>query len=167
MHTVADISSDELERTLAIEIDKARGESRAISRLALTKILQSKYSMNAHEAERAVDEYCEEKAPGLPTYLSAEFGVPYLKIVGILQLTLALVFIVLPIFFPRADLAFWPAVGLTLAFGGSGAFCIYRSVRPPQERSAVVRVAGVTPAYAMPNDEAAEAAVTGPSQLRS
>ncbi len=167
MHTVADISSEELERTLASEIDKARAEARPISRLTLTKLLQSKYSLHAHGAERIVDEYCDEKAPGVPTYLSAEFGVPYLKIVGIVQLTLAVAFIVTPIFFPRADLAFWPAVIIFLALGISGGFCIYRCVRPTEGKSKLVRVTGDLPSFAPPEEEVVEAATTGSSPSRN
>lgn len=167
MHTVADISSKELEQTLAIEIDKARNEARPVSRLTLTKLLQSKYSLHPHEAERIVDEYCDEKAPAVPTYLSAEFGVPYLKIVGIVQLVLAIGFIVTPIFFPRADLAFWPAVILFLALGGSGGLCIYKSVRPPEQKSKLVRVSEDMPRHASTAEESAEPATTGSSPSRS
>ena len=166
MHTVADISREELERLMASEISDARNDARPISRLTLTKLLQSKYSLHPHEAERIVDEYCDEKAPGVPTYLSAEFGVPYLKIVGIVQLVLAAGFIITPIFFPRADLAFWPAVVLFLAFGGSGGYCLYRSLRPPVEKPKLVRVPPDLPQIATHN-EPAETAATGSSPSRS
>jgi hypothetical protein len=166
MHTVADISSEELERTLATEIANARNEARPISRLTLTKLLQSKYSLHPHEAERIVDEYCDEKAPGVPTYLSAEFGVPYLKILGVFQMVLAAAFIITPIFFPRADLAFWPAVILFLAFGTSGGYCIFRSIRPQAQKPKLVRVVDDLPQIAVQN-EAAETATTGSSPSRS
>lgn len=166
MRTVADISREELEQTLATEIARAREVARPISRLTLTKLLQSSYSLHPHEAERLVDEYCEEKAPAVPTYLSAEFGVPYLKILGIVQLVVAVALYIFPIVFPRADLTFWPAMIIGTAFGASGGFCIYRSLRPAEEKSSRVMLRNELPNVMMAN-EPGEPATTGSLQPRS
>lgn len=134
MTTVADISREELEQLLGNEIAKARTEVRPISRLTLTKLLQSTYALHLHDAERYVDEYCDDKAPAVPTFLSTEFGVPYLKIVGIAQVVLAVMVVLFPVVFPRADLTLWPAAIIGAALAVSGGLCVFRSLNPSQEK---------------------------------
>ena len=166
MRTVADISREDLEHTLVTEIAQAREVARPVSRLTLTRLLQSQYSLHPHEAERFVDQYCDDKAPAVPTYLSDEFGVPYLKIIGSVQLVIAAGFYIFPLIFPRADLTFWPAMILGTIFAGLGGFCIYRTLQPKKEPPAMVRLSNELPKLGVKEDPA-EPAATGSLQSRS
>ncbi len=134
MRSVADVSRTELEQTLTDEIARARAEARPISRLSLSRLLQSVHTINPHDAEKFVDSYCDEKAPYVPTYLSSEFGVPYLKVLAIINLVLAVgLAITTAMVLSHGGYAFLIWLALTLLFFGGAAFCWVQSVRPEKK----------------------------------
>jgi hypothetical protein len=131
MRAVADISRQELEQTLTVEIAKARSEARPISRMTLSRVLQSKYSINPQNAEKFVDTFCDDKAPGVPTYLSSEFGIPYLKVLAIVNVTIALgLAITTAVTMSRGGYGFLVWLILAILFLGSAALCWLQSIRP-------------------------------------
>ena len=135
MRSVADMSRQELEQLLGDEIAKARSEARPISRLSLIKLLQTQYTMNGHEAEEFVDTYCEEKAPGVPTYLSNEFGVPYLKVLAIFNIVVGIaLLIVAAVTMSRAVNGYLIWLGLGLLFVAGAAFSWVQSIKPEKKK---------------------------------
>ncbi|MEA2552378.1 MAG: hypothetical protein QOJ65_554 [Fimbriimonadaceae bacterium] len=167
MRTVTDLSREELEKTVADEISSARAEARPISRLTLSKLIQIKYALNPHDAEKFVDVYCDEKAPAVPTYLSNEFGVPYLKVLAVLQVVLAMGIFVFTMKFQRADLTIWPGLTLGLLFVAVAAFSWVQSLRPQTKQAPMRLAANDLPNLAVTGSDALEPASTGPLQTRS
>ena len=166
MRTVADMSRQELEQTLADEIARARAEVRPISRLTLSRLIQSKHSVNPHDAERFVDTYCDEKAPGVPTYLSSEFGVPYLKVLAIANVIVCVALaIVTLVTMTRGGTGFLIWLMLTLAFLAGAAICWINSVRPEKQKP-TTRVTTQLPNIGVPADQP-EPVTTGTLQSRS
>lgn len=131
MNSVADSSREDLEQWIASEIANAREDARPISRLTLTRMASTRFGMNPHDAERFVDAYCDEKAPAVPTMLSTEFGVPYLKVLAALNVVLALGCFILAMKLPS-----WIFIGLILglAFLGGSVFCWVRSLSPEEQK---------------------------------
>jgi len=167
MRTVADISRTELEQTLANEINRARSDARPISRLTLSRLLQSTYTITAHDAEKFVDEYCDEKAPYVPTYLSSEFGVPYLKVLAVINLVIAVgLSITTAIVMSHGGYGFLVWLGLMVAFFGGAAVCWLQSVRPEKPKDKRVVTAAELANLSRPVDQP-EPATTGSLQSRS
>lgn len=166
MRSVADMSRPELEQALAVEIANARSEARPISRLTLTRLLQSKFPINPHDAERFVDNYCDDKAPGVPTYLSSEFGVPYLKVVAFINVAVTIgMGITAAVMMRRGGTGFLLWLGGAVVFLGAAAFCYFQSVRPQKEK-AVTRMPSELPNIGM-QTENPEPVATGSLQSRS
>lgn len=160
MPTVA-VTKELLEQTLASEIAQARAEVRPVSRLTLTRLLQSKHGIPTHDAELFVDRYCEEKEPAIPTFLSNEFGVPYLKVVSVLNVLLAIGFYVVTLKFQRPTLSIWPGIILGTLFLTAAVVMWIQSLRPPKEKPRPIRLD-----TALPDIGIAEAP-TGTLQPRS
>lgn len=161
MTPVADLSKDQFEQTLANEIASARSDARPVSRFTLTRLLQSKFGVSAHDAERFVDRYCDEKEPAIPTYLSNEFGVPYLKIISILNVLLCVGFYVVTLKFQRPGLSVWPGMVLGTLFLVGAVVMWAQSMRPPKQKEPMVRLENE-----LPNIQIAGEA-TAPLQPRS
>jgi len=154
MRAVTDITRPELEQLLANEIASARSEARPISRLTLTRLLQTKYSLHLHEAEVMVDRYCDEKAPGVPTYLSSEFGTPYLKVLAIINIAVGLgLSIMAAVSQHKGGFAFVPWLLGALLFIGSAALFWVKSVTPEKQKSKTVGMPGRMPEMASSVDE--------------
>lgn len=161
MNTVADLSKEKFEQTLANEIANARHEARPVSRLSLTRLLQSELGVNPHDAERFVDRYCDEKEPAIPTYLSTEFGVPYLKVVAVLNVLLAIGFFVVTLKFQRPGLSVWPGIILGTLFLIGAAVMWLQSLRPPKQKEQTVRLENELPNIQIAGEP------TAPLQTRS
>src|SRR5688500_10236048 len=61
------------------EICRADQERTPISRQTLAQLVNQKTGLPSADAVALVDEFCEERAPGVPYYLQEEFAIPYLK----------------------------------------------------------------------------------------
>jgi hypothetical protein len=169
MRSVADMSREELEQTLANEIASARSEVRPISRLTLSRLLQSRFLMNPHEAEKFVDAYCDDKAPGVPTYLSSEFGVPYLKVLAIVNSLAGLGLSITALVTMSRGGHYGVWFLSALFFIAAAAICWVQSVRPQREEKgkAMAHHGSMQQANASATDPAAEPVATGSFQPRS
>ncbi len=67
------------------EIRSADSDRRPISRQSLAELLRERTGIPNPDAVALVDEYCDEKAPGVPYYLQDEFAIPYLKVIAIIN----------------------------------------------------------------------------------
>lgn len=93
-------------------------------------MVTSEFSLHAHQAERVVDQYCDEKAPSVPTMLSNEFGVPYLKVLSVVNVVLSLGFYLMAINVPNS---IWIGLLLGTGFLGGAVFCWVRSLNEEGE----------------------------------
>lgn len=70
---------------IANEIARAESDRIPTSRQKLSVLVTSKFGIPAADAANLVDEYCDDKAPGVPVYLQEEFEMPYLKVMAIVS----------------------------------------------------------------------------------
>jgi len=78
-----------LER-IAHEINKAEYDRIPTSRQKLSQLIVAEFKFPPAEAADMVDEYCDEKAPAVPQYLSDEFESPFLKVMAVVNSVLAI-----------------------------------------------------------------------------
>jgi len=76
---------------IATEIAKADFDRIPTSRQKLGQLVSSKLTIPPAEAYKIVDEYCDDKAPGVPHYLQEEFAMPYLKVLAVVNSILGIV----------------------------------------------------------------------------
>ena len=70
---------------IAGEVARADNERIPTSRQKLSQLVFSNCGIPISEATKLVDEYCEDKAPGVPFYLQEEFESPYLKVMAVVS----------------------------------------------------------------------------------
>jgi len=70
---------------IAQEIAIAERDRVPTSRQKLSQLVTLNLAIAPAEASKIVDEYCDEKAPGVPQYLQAEFESPFLKVMAIVN----------------------------------------------------------------------------------
>ncbi len=68
---------------IATEIAKADYDRIPTSRQKLGQLVSLNLAIPPAESYRIVDEYCDDKAPGVPHYLQDEFATPYLKVLAV------------------------------------------------------------------------------------
>lgn len=135
MSTVAESARQRLEAILEAEIEEARAQMRPISRTTLAHMLHDQHFVSQHDAERFVDRYCDDKAPGVPTFLSNEFGTPYLKVVAVLNVVVAIALLVVGTRFLKPGAPTWLGMGLGTLFLFAGVFAWARSLRPVRTKA--------------------------------
>ncbi len=112
-----------LER-IAQEIAKADQDRVPTSRQKLSQTLAAELKLPGSEANRLVDEYCDDKAPGVPFYLQDEFAKPYMKWSAIINSVLALIAAIYAANVMHNGRMSWPWFALAavlLAFAGFSA----------------------------------------------
>ena len=167
MRTVAD-STQEIAQTLADEIALAREEARPISRLTLARVLVAKYSYHPHDAERIVDRYCDDKAPGIPTYLSSEFGVPYLKVLAIVNGVAGIILLIISlVVMDRPNVPIWPWLSSGTFFLLIGAFCLFRTLQKERTKDKGKKLITGIPSIASIQEPAPDLTAKTPLQPRS
>jgi len=67
------------------EIAKSNDDRVPTSRQKLSHLVFTSFGIPLAEATKLVDEYCDEKAPGVPYYLQEEFESPYLKVMAVVS----------------------------------------------------------------------------------
>lgn len=142
----ADLPRDRFEKLLEEEIETARNERRMISRTKLAKLLQENAGVPFREAEGIVDVYCDEKAPAVPTFLSSEFGTPYLKVVSGLNIVVAIGIYFGSIQMLKPGVPVWPWMVLGTIFLVSAAALWFKSLRPQKEKRLATTEAAAEPA---------------------
>jgi len=169
MRTVTDNSKEELANTLGAEIAAAREEARPISRLTLSRLLNTKHGLHLSEAEKFVDRYCDEKAPAIPTFLSSEFGTPYLKVLAVINIVLAIGFYIVSFTtLNKQNAPIWPWMLLGTIFLGASVVSWVQSLRPPKAARTVTRYNPEEhTTTATTGVESRDRAATGPLQPRS
>ena len=90
------------------EIYKAENERRPISRQMLADMVHASIGIPVGDAFTLVDQYCEEKAPGVPGYLAEEFAIPYLKVIAVLNVIIGVGALWYGIGVYQKGLAKWP-----------------------------------------------------------
>jgi hypothetical protein len=75
---------------LSQEVSNAEAERRPVSRQSLTDMLVTSAGIPAGDASNLVHEYCDENAPAIPHYLAEEFAIPYLKVIAVVNVIVAL-----------------------------------------------------------------------------
>ena len=68
---------------IAFEINKAESDRVPTSRQKLSHMVFTEFGIPPADAANLVDEYCDDKAPGVPFYLQDEFESPFLKVSAI------------------------------------------------------------------------------------
>ncbi|MDR3689579.1 MAG: hypothetical protein P4L46_09390 [Fimbriimonas sp.] len=76
---------DKAVELIATEIAKADFDRVPTSRQKLGQLVSVKLLIPPAEAYKIVDEYCDDKAPGVPHYLQEEFAMPYLKVLAVVN----------------------------------------------------------------------------------
>lgn len=124
---------EDLERFLALEIDKARAKARPISRVTLSRRLHDEHGLPIKEAEEFVEAFCDEHEPAVPEYLSSEFGTPYLKVIAVINVLIAISFLVMAVRFSGRGQGLWMGLGLGGLFLVGAGFAWVNSLRKPDE----------------------------------
>ena len=70
---------------VANEIAIAERDRVPTSRQKLSHLVATEFRLPPAEATTLVDEYCDDKAPGVPYYLKEEFESPFLKVMAVVN----------------------------------------------------------------------------------
>ena len=77
-----------MEALLEEEVKRSEDARSPVSRQMLVRRLEREAGLSHRDAWAKVDEWCEERAPMVPSYLSGEFGTYWLKVVAIANVAL-------------------------------------------------------------------------------
>jgi len=111
-----------------VELKVAREELRPTSRRALALVISNRIGMPFKEALDIVDAYCDEKEPAVPTYLSSEFVIYWLKAVAVANVAIGIAGIWYGVKLMKAGQLAWPSLCLGTVFVGLGALAWVKSV---------------------------------------
>lgn len=136
MSTMTQDSSgpSELQTLVQTEISKARNETRPTSRQQLADIVHARTGMPVADAFAFVDSYCDEHEPGVPGYLAEEFAVPYLKVVAVVNVLVAIGIFYNGVRVYHTGKPGWPWFSLGVIFFGLGALSWVKSIEREVER---------------------------------
>ena len=111
------------------EVSRAESDRVPMSRQMLADRVHELTGMNAGEARLMVDDYCDAHAPAVPQYLAEEFAIPYLKVVAIINVVIALGLYYWGIqVFRAAKQPAWPWWCVATIFVGLGALAWVKSL---------------------------------------
>jgi len=127
--------SHDLKDLVASEIRKAREETRPTSRQQLADMVHARTGMPAAEAYSFVDTYCEEFEPGVPGYLQEEFAVPYLKVIAIFNVIIAIALCYYGVKIYRVNPKYWVYVSGGVVFLGFAALSWVKSLEREMDRA--------------------------------
>jgi len=130
MSTVTTTVSDDasVEEILQADIRLARNELRPISRRQLALQLVHRKAIPFKEAMDLVDAYCDEKESAVPTYVSSEFGLFWLKVVAVAWVAIGIGVVYYGVRLQQTGKLAWPwYVGATLTCGFA-ALCWVKSI---------------------------------------
>ena len=119
------------------EISRAQFDCRPISRQMLAESVNTETGLPIADALALVEQYCEEKAPGVPGYLQEEFAVPYLKVIAVVNVIVGIGVMLFGVNSSRtSNAALWPYLCVGTIFCGLGAFAWVVSLERYAERRA-------------------------------
>jgi hypothetical protein len=116
------------------EIREAENERRPISRQMLADLVHATTALPLADAVPLVDRYCDDNAPGVPQYLADEFAVPYLKVVAVANVILAVLAYWYGATTYQAGKAAWPWLGLGTVVLAGAVWAWIKSLERYQER---------------------------------
>ncbi len=129
-------ASIDLAAVLNEEIEGARKERRAVSRQMLAKVVQIKSDLPAAEAMDYVQRYCDNESLPIPEYLAEEFAIPYLKVLAVVLVAVAIGVFYWAMHLRSAGKEAWPVFILGVLTCGIAVLLWVRSL----EREATTRL---------------------------
>ena len=125
---------DKAVELIATEIAKADFDRIPTSRQKLGQLVSTKFTIPPSEAYRIVDEYCDEKAPGVPHYLQDEFATPYLKVLAVVNSLLGIGTAWWAAHSWKAGKTSWPWFLLTAFLVGFAGYAFFKVVQRESEK---------------------------------
>jgi hypothetical protein len=105
------------------EIARAESERTPISRQMLADLLHEQTAMPLSDALPLVEEFCESRAAWVPGYLQEEFAIPYLKVLAIINVIIAVVVLWVGVnAYRSAGKPMWPYLAIGTLICGLGAW---------------------------------------------
>lgn len=132
MATITEVGLESAQALIQQEIEKAQKDLRPVSRQSLARTLSHERGLAFADALQVVDDYCDDKAPFTPDYLSKEFMLPYLKVLSLVIVGASLLIIA---YATKLQLShqtswLWYVIGAVLfVFSGLGLLQILRTER--------------------------------------
>ncbi len=117
------------EQLIAGEIAKMNDDRIPTSRQKLSQLVFSTFGIPIAEATKLVDEYCDDKAPGVPYYLQEEFESPYLKVMAIFSSIGGIGVLWYGAAIWRAAKTSWPWFILGAVLVGTAGYCWFKTVQ--------------------------------------
>ena len=119
---------------IATEIAKADFDRIPTSRQRLGQQVTAKLGFPPGEAYRLVDEYCDDKAPGVPHYLQDEFATPYLKVLAVVNSILGIVSAYWAAHTWQSGKTSWPWFITTALLVGFAGYAFFKIVQKESEK---------------------------------
>jgi len=120
---------DKAVELIATEIAKADFDRIPTSRQKLGQLVSSKLTIPPAEAYKIVDEYCDDKAPGVPHYLQDEFNTPWLKILAVFNSIAGIGFLYWAAHSIKIGKPSWPYFLVAAAFVGLAGYSFFKVVQ--------------------------------------
>jgi hypothetical protein len=115
---------------IAHEIAKAEYDRVPTSRQRLAQLVFAEFKIPVAEATKLVDEYCDEKAPGVPYYLKEEFESPFLKVMAVINSVLGIAFVWYgSTVWHRVSKGSWPYFVVGAIFVGLASYCWFKTIQ--------------------------------------
>jgi|GEM_PF-1755530 len=121
---------------IATEIARSEFDRVPTSRQKLGQLVSAKLPIPPAEAYKLVDEYCDEKAPGVPHYLQSEFAGPYLKVLAVVNSFLGIGCAWWAAHSWRLGKTSWPWFLLCAALVGSACYFFFQIIQKESEKLA-------------------------------
>jgi len=111
---------------IAQEIARAEYDRIPTSRQKLSQMVFAEFKIPLPDAANLVDEYCDEKAPGVPFFLQDELESPFLKIAAVVNSILGIGFLYYGAHQWRAQKPSWVLFVLGAVFIGLAGWSFFK-----------------------------------------